>query len=257
MSKNRKISSLTIVLNSDPSTTQSANRIRTISSDVKARLKNTDLKNATVAIGGQSSQTADLQKTANGDFLRTVAIMLIGIGLALMIVTRSLVQALTIIGTLIVTYFGSLQVTRWLSGYLMARDMLTWNTPFFSFIMLIALGVDYSIFLMMRYRDDASAIPDVRRRILHSATIIGTVVISAAIILGGTFAALIPSNVLTLIQVATTVIVGLIILAITLPIIMSAMIKWTYPYVTDKMYQKKLEEDERQHPTRRSKHSDS
>lgn len=257
MSKNRKISSLTIVLNSDPSTTQSANRIRTISSDVKARLKNTDLKNATVAIGGQSSQTADLQKTANGDFLRTVAIMLIGIGLALMIVTRSLVQALTIIGTLIVTYFGSLQVTRWLSGYLMARDMLTWNTPFFSFIMLIALGVDYSIFLMMRYRDDASAIPDVRRRILHSATIIGTVVISAAIILGGTFAALIPSNILTLIQVATTVIVGLIILAITLPIIMSAMIKWTYPYVTDKMYQKKLEEDERQHPTRRSKHSDS
>ncbi|EHL95730.1 MMPL family protein [Lentilactobacillus parafarraginis F0439] len=257
MSKNRKISSLTIVLNSDPSTTQSANRIRTISSDVKARLKNTDLKNATVAIGGQSSQTADLQKTANGDFLRTVAIMLIGIGLALMIVTRSLVQALTIIGTLIVTYFGSLQVTRWLSGYLMARDMLTWNTPFFSFIMLIALGVDYSIFLMMRYRDDASAIPDVRRRILHSATIIGTVVISAAIILGGTFAALIPSNVLTLIQVATTVIVGLIILAITLPIIMSAMIKWTYPYVTDKMYQKKLEEDERQHPTRRSKHLDS
>ncbi|EEI19053.1 Chromosome partition protein Smc [Lentilactobacillus hilgardii] len=257
MSKNRKITNMTIVLTSDPSTTQSAKRIRTISSDVKARLKNTDLKNATVAIGGQSSQTADLQKTANGDFLRTVAIMLIGIGLALMIVTRSLVQALTIIGTLIVTYFGSLQITRWISGYLMARDMLTWNTPFFSFIMLIALGVDYSIFLMMRYRDDASAIPDVRRRILHSATIIGTVVISAAIILGGTFAALIPSNVLTLIQVATAVIVGLIILVIALPIIMSAMIKWTYPYVTDKMYQKKLEEDEKNHPTRRSKHSES
>lgn len=139
----------------------------------------------------------------------------------------------------------------------MARDMLTWNTPFFSFIMLIALGVDYSIFLMMRYRDDASAIPDVRRRILHAATIIGTVVISAAIILGGTFAALIPSNVLTLIQVATAVIVGLIILVITLPIIMSAMIKWTYPYVNDKMYQKKLEADEKKHPTRRSKHSES
>lgn len=257
MSKNRKITSITIVLNSDPSTTQSAKRIRTISSDVKSKLKNTDLKNATVAIGGQSSQTADLQKTANGDFLRTVVIMLVGIGLALMIVTRSLVQALTIIGTLVVTYFASLQITRWLSAYLMARDLLTWNTPFFSFIMLIALGVDYSIFLMMRYRDDASAIPDVRRRILHSATIIGTVVISAAIILGGTFAALIPSNVLTLIQVATAVIVGLIILVITLPIIMSAMIKWTYPYVTDKMYQKKLAEDEKKHPTRRSKHSES
>ncbi len=108
--------------------------------------------------------------------------------------------------------------------------------------MLVALGVDYSIFLMMRYRGDAGAIPDVRRRILNSATIIGTVVISAAIILGGTFAALIPSNVLTLIQVAMTVIVGLIILVLTLPIIMSAMVKWTYPYVNDKMYQKSVAE---------------
>ncbi|WP_203629750.1 MMPL family transporter [Lentilactobacillus fungorum] len=240
MSKNRKITKVTFILNSDPSTTKSADRIRTITRDVNAKLKDSSLKKAKVAIGGQSSQTADLQKTANSDFLRTVAIMLVGIGIALMFVTRSLVQALTIIGTLIVTYFGALQITKWLSEYLLFQNMLTWNTPFFSFIMLVALGVDYSIFLMMRYRDDASTITDVRMRILNSATIIGTVVISAAIILGGTFAALIPSNVLTLIQVAITVIVGLIILVITLPIIMSAMVKWTYPYVNDKMYKKSL-----------------
>jgi RND superfamily putative drug exporter len=73
---------------------------------------------------------------------------------------------------------------------------------------------------------------------LNASAIIGTVVISAAIILGGTFAALIPSNVLTLIQVAMTVIIGLIILVILLPITMSVMVKWTYPYVTDKMYTK-------------------
>lgn len=253
MSKDRKITKITVVLNSDPSTTKSADRIRTITRDLNAKVKDTSLKNAKVAIGGQSSQTSDLQKIANGDFFRTVVIMLVGIGLALMIVTRSLVQAITIIGTLLVTYMGSLQITKWLSGYLLFQNMLTWNTPFFSFIMLVALGVDYSIFLMMRYRGDAGAIPDVRRRILNSATIIGTVVISAAIILGGTFAALIPSNVLTLIQVAMTVIVGLIILVLTLPIIMSAMVKWTYPYVNDKMYQKSVEQEEKDHPIRRSK----
>ncbi|TJX99384.1 MMPL family transporter [Lentilactobacillus buchneri] len=253
MSKDRKITKITVVLNSDPSTTKSANRIRTITRDLNAKMKDTSLKNAKVAIGGQSSQTSDLQKIANGDFFRTVVIMLVGIGLALMVVTRSLVQAITIIGTLIVTYMGSLQITKWLSGYLLFQNMLTWNTPFFSFIMLVALGVDYSIFLMMRYRGDAGAIPDVRRRILNSATIIGTVVISAAIILGGTFAALIPSNVLTLIQVAMTVIVGLIILVLTLPIIMSAMVKWTYPYVNDKMYQKSVDKEEKEHPIRRSK----
>lgn len=238
MSKDRKIAKLTIVLSGDPSTTKSADQITQITSDVQAKLKNTSLENAKVAIGGQTSQTADLKSLANRDFMRTVIIMLIGIGIALLFVTRSVIQAMTIIGTLVITYVSAIDITKWLSATILGRDLLTWNTPFFSFIMLVALGVDYSIFLMMRYRDDANEIPDVRERILNSATIIGAVVVSAAVILGGTFAALMPSGVITLIQVAMVVIVGLIILVITLPIIMSAMIKWTYPYIKDKMYQK-------------------
>lgn len=42
-----------------------------------------------------------------------------------------------------------------------------------------------------------------------------------------------------------TVMVGLVILVITLPIIMSAMVKWTYPYVNDKMYQKSMAEKDK------------
>ncbi|KRK97350.1 RND superfamily resistance-nodulation-cell division proton (H+) antiporter [Secundilactobacillus odoratitofui DSM 19909 = JCM 15043] len=237
MADNHRITKITIVLNSDPSTTKSAHRLQTITSDVHAKLKHSSLSHATVAIGGQTSQTADLESLSNTDFNRTAIIMLIGIGLALILVTRSLIQPLAIIGTLMVTYISALTVTRFLSSWLLGQALLTWNTPFFSFIMLIALGVDYSIFLMMRYRDDAAKIPDVRKRIINASAIIGTVVLSAALILGGTFAALMPSGVLTLIQVALTVIVGLIILVILLPITMSIMVKWTYPYVHDKFYE--------------------
>ena len=111
----------------------------------------------------------------------------------------------------------------------MHRSMLAWNTPFFSFIMLIALGVDYSIFLMTRYReiDENKYLPG--ERIYYACAIIGTVVISAAIILSGTFAALIPSGIPTLIEVAMTVIVGLIILVIILPIVMTSTIYLSYP----------------------------
>lgn len=238
MADNNHITTLTIVLNSDPSTTQSAQRIQTITNDVNAKLKHSSLANATVAIGGQTSQTADLESLSNGDFIRTAIIMLVGIGIALIFVTRSLIQPLTIIGTLMATYVSALTLTRLLSNAVLGQALLTWNTPFFSFIMLVALGVDYSIFLMMRYRDDAPKIPDVRKRIVNASAIIGTVVISAAIILGGTFAALMPSGVLTLIQVAMTVIIGLIILVILLPLTMSIMVKWTYPYVHDKIYEK-------------------
>jgi len=92
--------------------------------------------------------------------------------------------------------------------------------------MLIALGVDYSIFLMTRYRELEGGSPS--QRMLKACGIIGTVVVSAAIILGGTFAALIPSGIPTLIEVALAVIIGLLILVFIMPITLSAAVKLTY-----------------------------
>ncbi|MCT6859514.1 MAG: MMPL family transporter, partial [Apilactobacillus sp.] len=96
------------------------------------------------------------------------------------------------------------------------------------------LGVDYSIFLMMKYREFGSVDETPEKQIQHACAVIGTVVISAAIILGGTFAALMPSGVLTLIQVAIGVIVGLIILVFIIPMLISALIKLTYGQSDDK-----------------------
>lgn len=67
-----------------------------------------------------------------------------------------------------------------------------------------------------------------QQRIMEASRHIGGVVLSAALILGGTFAALIPSGVLTLIEVATVVIVGLILLSfIAMPILLPALISLT------------------------------
>ncbi|WP_263848879.1 MMPL family transporter [Lacticaseibacillus thailandensis] len=106
--------------------------------------------------------------------------------------------------------------------------MLTWNTPFFAFVMLIALGVDYSIFLMMKYREFGADGERPSVNIVRASEVIGAVVLSAALILGGTFAALMPSGVLTLIQVALAVIIGLIILVLIIPILIPAAIHLTY-----------------------------
>lgn len=229
MSKNRKITKMTIVLKNDPSTSKAAEQLTSISADVKARLKGTSLEEATVAFGGQTSQTADLESLANSDFTRTAIIMIIGIGLALVVVTRSVIQPLSIIGTLIIAYVASLGITKLISASFLGTKLLTWNTPFFTFIMLVALGVDYSIFLMMRYRDNHHlALLSAVNSIKNASMAIGVVVLSAAFILGGTFAALIPSGVMTLIQVALGVIVGLILLVILLPLVMSAVIKLSY-----------------------------
>lgn len=227
LSPDKKSAMIIIILDSNPSSESAAKHSQALSAMARKSLKGTDLGKAEVEMGGQSSTIEDTKNTASGDFTRTMAIMLIGVGIALILITRSLLQPIYILGTLLLAYISSLSITRWVVSGVMGRSTLAWNVPFFTFIMLIALGVDYSIFVMMRYRDsDPHALPSAR--ILKACTAIGTVVISAVVILGGTFAALIPSGVPTLIEVAIGVIIGLAILIFLMPINLSASTKLTY-----------------------------
>ncbi len=229
LSPDKKSAQIIVVFNSNPSATEATDKAQELSAMAKKSLQGTALKDAKVAMGGQSSKIKDTKTVASGDFLRTAAIMLIGIGIALMFVTRSLLQPIYILGTLLIAYLCSLSINQWIVKAVLGKSMLTWNTPFFSFIMLIALGVDYSIFLMTRYRElESESYTTPSARILKACAIIGTVVVSAAIILGGTFAALIPSGIPTLIEVALAVDIGLLILVFILPITMSAATKLTY-----------------------------
>ncbi len=229
LSPDKKSAQIIVVFNSNPSATEATKKSQELSAMAKKSFQGTALKDAKVAMGGQSSKIEDTKTVASGDFLRTAAIMLIGIGIALMFVTRSLLQPVYILGTLLIAYLCSLSINQWIVKAVLGKSMLTWNTPFFSFIMLIALGVDYSIFLMTRYRElESEGYTTPSSRILKACAIIGTVVISAAIILGGTFAALIPSGIPTLIEVALAVDIGLLILVFILPITMSAATKLTY-----------------------------
>src|SRR5690625_2205796 len=90
--------------------------------------------------------------------------------------------------------------------------------------MLIALGVDYSIFLMNRFNEyDRHLIYEGMMKTMRN---MGTVIISATIILGGTFAAMLPSGVLSLLQIATTVIIGLALYALViLPLLTPICVK--------------------------------
>ena len=229
LSPDKKSAQIIVVFDSNPSATEATKKSQELSAMAKKSFQGTALKDAKVAMGGQSSKIEDTKTVASGDFLRTAAIMLIGIGIALMFVTRSLLQPIYILGTLLIAYLCSLSINQWIVKAVLGKSMLTWNTPFFSFIMLIALGVDYSIFLMTRYRElESEGYTTPSARILKACAIIGTVVVSAAIILGGTFAALIPSGIPTLIEVALAVDIGLLILVFILPITMSAATKLTY-----------------------------
>lgn len=221
MSDNRKIAQMSIILDVNPFSKEAMVIVERVEQEVQAFIKRGELSDVKVAIGGKTSQNVDLKEIASGDFTRTATFMLIGIGIILIIITRSILKPIFIIASLVLAYFTALGMSELISGELLNVSELGWNVPFFSFIMIVALGVDYSIFLMMRYRESDG---NSTEAIIDAARHIGGVVISATIILGGTFAALIPSGVVTLIEVALTVIIGLFLLSfVMLPILIPAM----------------------------------
>lgn len=222
MSDNRKIAQMGIILDVNPYSKEAMAIVERVEHEVQAFIKSGELSDVNVAIGGKTSQNVDLEEIASGDFIRTATIMLIGIGIILMIITRSILKPIFIIASLVLAYFTALGMSELISGELLNVSELGWNVPFFSFIMIVALGVDYSIFLMMRFKESDG---NSTEAIVEAARHIGGVVISAAIILGGTFAALIPSGVITLIEVAMTVIIGLFLLSfVMLPILIPSLL---------------------------------
>jgi RND superfamily putative drug exporter len=113
-------------------------------------------------------------------------------------------------------------ITNFIFIDLKGLEGITSFVPFFSFIIIVALGVDYSIFLMMRFKEYPHM--PAKEAIVLASRNIGGVIISAVVILGGTFATLMPSGILLLSELAIAVITGLIVLCfILLPIFVPAL----------------------------------
>jgi putative drug exporter of the RND superfamily len=223
MSKDRQSAKWTVALAEDPYSEEAMQVAKAIEETVRATLKHSPYEQAEFGVSGVSSINRDLQGMSAEDFSRTVILMLVGIGLMLIVLFRSFWLSLSVIAALVLAYFSSLAVTEFGFSHWFQYPGLSWTVPFFSFIMIIALGVDYSIFVLMRYKEYGLHRPTIAIKEAMKHT--GSVVISAAVILCGTFAAMLPSGVVTLLQIATVVILALILLsAWILPLFIPAVI---------------------------------
>ena len=213
-----------VVLAVDPYSPEAIDVVTEIKETVAQSVNNTPLEGTEIAYGGISSINSDLADISSSDFTRTVIIMLTSLFLVLAFLLRSLIMPLYMIGSLLLTYIASISITELIFVNLLGYDGITWAVPFFGFVMLVALGVDYSIFLLDRFQEEAMGAIDVRQAMRTSMAKMGTVIITAAIILAGTFGAMLPSGVLSLMQIASIVITGLLLYGlIVLPLLVPAV----------------------------------
>ncbi|TMU86996.1 MMPL family transporter [Bacillus sp. BHET2] len=215
---------LEVILSDNPYSPEAIDTVDRINETTERVIKDTPLEGSEVAIGGVSSINRDLSGISTSDFTQTVTIMLISLFVVLAILFRSFIMPLYMIGSLLLTYFTSVAVAEWIFVNGLGYDGISWAVPFFGFVMLVALGVDYSIFLMDRFREESAGGMTVVDAMKASMAKMGTVIITAAIILAGTFGAMVPSGVLSLVQIATIVITGLLLYGlIVLPLLIPAM----------------------------------
>lgn len=224
MSEDRGTAKFDVIFSSNPYSQDTMAEIEELKAAVARAFHGTELGGAEVAIGGVTSMNHDLSTISNRDYSRTVMLMLIGISLILIVLFRSIVIPLYVVASLLVTFYTSLAITEVIFMRMLGLSGVSWAVPFFGFVMLIALGVDYSIFLMDRFREYRHLDP--KKAILEAMKHMGTVIMSAAVILGGTFAAMLPAGVMSLLQIATLVLCGLFLYALVmLPLFIPVMVR--------------------------------
>ena len=144
---------------------------------------------STSLVGGTSAVYFDV-RTANGRDNRTIIpIILFVITLILGLLLRSIFSAVVLLGTVVLSYFATLGVCALVFNHIFGFAGGDNSFPLFAFIFLVALGIDYNIFLMTRVREESQKI-GTRAGVIKGLTVTGAVITSAGIVLAATFAVL-------------------------------------------------------------------
>lgn len=161
-------------------------------------------------VGGTTAEFADVQMTISADFSHVAAITIIGILIVLIILLRAVIAPLYLVLTVLLSYGGSLSLSALILQRLFGEPGINYFIPLIVFVLLVALGSDYNIFLMSRVREESWTRP-LREGIRVASARTGTVITSAGIILAGTFATLMSAPLMLLFQVGLCVALGVLI----------------------------------------------
>lgn len=160
-------------------------------------------------VGGVTATAVDTNDTGIRDRTLIIPVVLVVILLILMLLLRSIVAPLVLIGSVIVSFAAALGVGALVFDHVFHFPGADPSVPLYSFVFLVALGVDYNIFLMTRVREEALR-HGPHEGVLRGLGVTGGVITSAGVVLAATFAALGVIPILFLVQIAFVVAFGVL-----------------------------------------------
>jgi len=160
-------------------------------------------------VGGTEAQALDTTTAAAEDRGVVLPIILALVLLVLMLLLRSVVAPVILVATVVATYVASLGISWILFTQVFGFERLDDTAPLYAFVFLVALGVDYNIFLVSRAREEARE-HGARRGMLRGLAATGGVITSAGILLAAVFAVLGVLPLVVLAQVGVIICVGVL-----------------------------------------------
>jgi putative drug exporter of the RND superfamily len=144
---------------------------------------------ADAKVGGNTAINLDVQRASAHDRNLIIPLILAVVFIILALLLRALVAPLVLTATVVLSFAAALGVSAFFFNHVFGFGGADTSFPLFVFVFLVALGVDYNIFLMTRVREEASR-RDARRGALTGLAATGGVITSAGFVLAGTFAVL-------------------------------------------------------------------
>ncbi|MFJ3728805.1 MMPL family transporter [Streptomyces sp. NPDC090045] len=160
-------------------------------------------------IGGTTAQTLDTQRAADRDLKTVIPVVLLVVLLILIWLLRALVAPLLLLATVVLSYFAALGASNLLFEHVLGFAAVDWSIPLMGFVFLVALGIDYNIFLMHRVREEVSRLGHARG-VLEGLTSTGGVITSAGVVLAATFAVFAGLPLVTMAQMGVIVGIGVL-----------------------------------------------
>ncbi|MGW1296302.1 MMPL family transporter [Streptomyces sp. NPDC002533] len=161
-------------------------------------------------VGGTAAQALDKENATARDLRVVVPLVLLVVLIVLIWLLRSAVAPLLLLGTVVVSYFAALGASNLIFEHVMNYSGVDWTVPLLGFVFLVALGIDYNIFLMHRVKEE-TALHGHTRGVLNGLSSTGGVITSAGLVLAATFAVFAVLPLVSMAQMGFVVCIGILI----------------------------------------------
>ena len=209
ISPDGQVSRLDVLLREPGYSRSATDFVEVLKRRLPVMLREVGLARTTAHFAGATAVINDIKQITHRDFYRVAVLVLVGVGVILIPTLRELAAPLYLLATLVLNYLATLGVAMLVFVVWFGYAGLDWKVQFFMFVLLIALGVDYNIFIMTRIKEEVAKrglVEGVREAVVRT----GGVISSCGLIMAGAFCSMMAGSLAVVVELGFAVAAGIL-----------------------------------------------